>query len=119
MSLFKHLFRAQWDALHSQGSELETVNAKIRELETCLVVAKDARCIWAERAKKAEDRVNKLEAERRTPAIAPNPFRLNPVDGTMGYLLILAQYSGELDEWVLEDDGAHQGWRTASMIGVG
>ena len=69
-------------------------------------------------ARALESKVNDLEADRLTPAITPNPFRLNPEDGTMGYVLILAQYSGELDEWVLMDDGDHQGWRTASLIEV-
>ena len=48
--------------------------------------------------------------------VSPSPFTLNPVDGTMGYVCILAQYNGERDEWVLHDDGAHQGWVTASLV---
>lgn len=61
-------------------------------------------------------RVAELEAERQSPAISPNPFRLNPVDGTMGYLLVSAMYTGELDEWIVEDEGEHKGWRMASPI---
>ena len=63
-----------------------------------------------------QKRVMELEAERSTSAIAPNPFRLNPPDGTLGYILILAAYDGNLDEWIMHDNAMHQGWRTASMI---
>jgi len=56
-----------------------------------------------------------LKPRPMSEAVQPSPFTLNPVDGTMGYICILAEYSGSLDEWALHDDGAHYGWVVADM----
>ena len=76
MSLFKWLFRAQWDAIRRQGQELEAAEHKIRELQTCLVLAKDARSEWERRAAAAEKCASdqpKLRAMREAPRVWSGP----------------------------------------------
>ena len=68
-----------------------------------------------ERADRAEAKL----AEYKRGRIEPSPFTLNPVCGTMGYICMLAEYNGELDEWVLHDDGCHYGWIEASLVEPG
>lgn len=98
--------------LKSLEEQIENLTLKAASWESRAKEARIEGANWHDRWRESHEALRKL----REGTVSPFSFTSNPADGTLGYVCILAEYDASINEWVLHNEGQHQGWVRASLI---